>query len=100
MWTFLATEVMFFGGLFGGYAVYRSVSPESFALASRQLNVLLGSINTFFLLTSSLTMALAVNAGQMGDRKGQVRFLLLTMLLARPSSGSSPTSITRSTRKP
>ena len=81
MWTFLATEVMFFGGLFAGYAVYRTLNPESFALASRQLNVALGSINTFFLLTSSLTMALAVHAGQTSNRQGQVRFLLLTMLL-------------------
>ena len=82
MWTFLATEVMFFGGLFLGFSVYRFVDPEPFAIASRHLNVTLGTINTFVLLTSSLTMALVVRAGQTGDRKAQVRNLLLTMALA------------------
>src|SRR5436305_1535979 len=81
MWTFLATEVLFFGGLFGGYAVYRLTHPEAFIIGSRQLNVAAGTINTIVLLTSSLTMALAVHAGQTGNRKGQVRFLLLTLLL-------------------
>src|SRR5262249_21366989 len=82
MWTFLATEVMFFGGLFAAFCVYRFTDPRAFAIASRQLDVLMGTINTFVLLTSSLTMALAVRAGQLGDRKGQVRYLLLTILLA------------------
>lgn len=81
MWTFLATEVMFFGGLFTGYCVYRFTDPAAFALASRHLSVPLGSINTFVLLSSSLTVALAVHAGQTGNRKGQVRWLVLTMLL-------------------
>jgi len=82
MWTFLATEVMFFGGLFLGFVVYRFTDPQGFALASRQLDITLGTVNTFVLLTSSLSMALAVRAGQTGDRKGQVRFLLLTMAMA------------------
>jgi cytochrome c oxidase subunit 3 len=82
MWTFLATEVMFFGGLFAGFVVYRFTDPTAFALASRQLDIRLGTINTFILLTSSLTMALAVHAGQEGKAKGQVRYLLATMLLA------------------
>jgi cytochrome c oxidase subunit III len=81
MWTFLATEVMFFGGLICGFIVYRSVDFEAFAVASRELNVWCGGINTVVLLTSSLTMALAVHGGEVGDRKAQVRFLLLTMLL-------------------
>jgi cytochrome c oxidase subunit 3 len=81
MWTFLATEVMFFGGLIGGYAVYRSTSPHAWAAGAHQMSVPLGSINTFVLLTSSLTMALAVRAGQLGDRVWQVRYLLLTMVL-------------------
>jgi cytochrome c oxidase subunit 3 len=81
MWTFLATEVMFFGGLITGFIVYRAIAFESFALASRQLEPWAGGINTVVLLTSSLTMALAVHAGELGDRKGQVRYLLLTMLL-------------------
>jgi len=82
MWTFLATEVMFFGGLFASFCIYRFTDPHAFALASRHLDIVLGSVNTFVLLTSSLTMALAVRAGQEGDRKGQVLFLLLTMALA------------------
>jgi len=81
MWTFLATEVMFFGGLFAGFIVYRFTTPQAFALSSRQLSVLLGSINTAVLLTSSLTVALAVRAGQTGDRRLQVRFLLATIVL-------------------
>lgn len=83
MWTFLATEVMFFGGLFLGFCVYRFTdASHGFALASRQLDITLGTVNTFVLLTSSLTMALAVRAGQTGDRKGQVLFLTLTMVMA------------------
>jgi cytochrome c oxidase subunit 3 len=82
MWTFLGTEVMFFGGLFAGFSIYRFTEPEAFARACRHLDIVRGSINTFVLLTSSLTMALAVRSGQEGDRKGQIRNLLLTMLLA------------------
>ncbi|MHC5538473.1 cytochrome c oxidase subunit 3 family protein [Singulisphaera rosea] len=82
MWTFLATEVMFFGGLFGAFCVYRFTDSHSFSLASRQLDILWGTINTFVLLTSSLTMAFAVRAGQTADQKGQVRFLIATMILA------------------
>jgi cytochrome c oxidase subunit III len=81
MWTFLATEVMFFGGLITGFVVYRAIDFEAFAAASRGLNVWCGGINTVVLLTSSLTMALAVHGGEVGDRKAQVRFLLLTMFL-------------------
>src|SRR3954453_12257429 len=82
MWTFLATEVMFFGGLFAGFVIYRFTDPTAFSWACRGLDIWLGTINTFVLLTSSLTMALAVHAGQEGKAKGQVRYLLATMLLA------------------
>ena len=81
MWLFLATEVMFFGGLLTAYAVYRIGSPREVALASRQLNVTLGCINTVVLLTSSLTMALAVRAAQLRARVQLVQFLILTMVL-------------------
>jgi cytochrome c oxidase subunit III len=60
MWVFLVTEVMFFGGLFAAYTVYRILYPEAYLEGSRHMNVLLGTINTGFLLTSSFTMALAV----------------------------------------
>ena len=81
MWTFLATEVLFFGGLLCGFAVYRAIDFEAFALASRGLNAWCGGINTVVLLTSSLSMALAVHGGQTGNRKAQVRYLLITLLL-------------------
>jgi len=81
MWLFLATEVLFFGGLFLGYAVYRSKFPEAFATASHHLDLWLGGFNTMVLLTSSLTMVLAVHAAQTGHRKNIVRFLLATIAL-------------------
>src|SRR3954447_5572868 len=69
MWVFLATEVLFFGGLFAAYSVYRSWYPEAFAAASHEMIVWAGTLNTAVLITSSLTMALAVNAAQMGERR-------------------------------
>ena len=81
MWVFLGTEVMFFGGLFLVYSVYHFAYPEAFAEASRELNLTLGTINTFVLLFSSLTMALAVHSAQTDRKKALVTFLLLTILL-------------------
>jgi cytochrome c oxidase subunit 3 len=80
MWTFLATEVIFFGGLFVAYIVYRTTYPHAFALGSHHSTLLLGSINTAVLLTSSLTMALAVHAAQLGNRKRLLIFLSVTLL--------------------
>lgn len=81
MWVFLLTEIMFFGGMFTGYTVYRSAYATAFAEASNHLDIWLGSINTAVLICSSLTMALAVHSAQTGKRKVLVRFLLLTILL-------------------
>jgi cytochrome c oxidase subunit III len=81
MWIFLIGEVLFFGALFTAYMVYRYYYPDTFAEASRSLDVVLGTINTFILLTSSLTMALAVNAAQIDNRKLLVIFLVLTIIL-------------------
>ncbi len=81
MWIFLATEILFFGGMFLGYIVYRWLYPEAFALASQKMDLALGTINTAVLLTSSLTMALAVRAAQVGSRKGTVLLLVATMAL-------------------
>ena len=81
MWVFLAQEVMFFGGLFLAYLVYRSSYPAAFAEASHHLDVVLGAINTVILIGSSLTMALAVYCAQTGKRNLLVVFLLATMLL-------------------
>jgi cytochrome c oxidase subunit 3 len=81
MWVFLATEVLFFGGLFLGYAVYRSAYPAAFGEASRHLDVVLGSLNTAVLLCSSLTMAMAVHSAHLGVRKASIAFLTGTMAL-------------------
>ncbi len=81
MWVFLATEVLFFGGMFAGYLVYRVLYGEAFAEASHQMNLVLGTVNTAVLLCSSLTMALAVNAAGRGIRGRTVLFLLVTMVL-------------------
>jgi cytochrome c oxidase subunit 3 len=81
MWVFLATEVLFFGGLFAAYAVYRGKYPGAFAAASHELDVMLGTINTAVLIASSLTMALAVHAAQLGQRRLLMMFLTLTMVL-------------------
>ena len=82
MWTFLATEVMFFGGLFMGYIVYRHEYPHAFAVASKHTNLLYGTINTAILLTSSLWMALGVSAASEGNKKLLVWYLRLTILFA------------------
>jgi cytochrome c oxidase subunit 3 len=81
MWVFLATEVMFFGGLLTAYAVYRATAPREVALASEELNVLLGCINTVVLLGSSLTMAMAVRAAGLRAQRELVMWLVLTMVL-------------------
>jgi cytochrome c oxidase subunit 3 len=81
MWIFLATEVLFFGGLFASYTVYRNFYLPGFEAGSRHLDVTIGAINTAVLICSSLTMALGVRAAQMGRRKSLVAFLLGTMLL-------------------
>lgn len=80
MWLFLATEVLLFGGLFFGYAAYRAAYPDIFAEASQHLRMWLATANTAILLTSSLTMALAVHAAQHGNRKRLTILLVLTML--------------------
>lgn len=81
MWAFLIQEVMFFGGLFLAYAVYRASYPEAFAHGSHHLDVTLGAFNTAVLIASSLTMALAVHAAQTGHRAQLILFLFLTLLL-------------------
>jgi len=81
MWAFLATEVLFFGGVFTAYAVYRYWYPAAFAAGSDEQLVWVGAINTAVLLTSSLTMALAVQAAALGRRSALIRYLGLTILL-------------------
>jgi cytochrome c oxidase subunit III len=81
MWVFLATEILFFGGLFASYTIYRSKYPDEFALASRSLDLGLGTINTVVLICSSLTMAMAVYCSAAGKQKWIVPFLIFTIIL-------------------
>lgn len=80
MWTFLITEVLFFGGMFTAYAIYRSLYPEAFASTSAYMNVYIGGGNTMVLICSSLSMAMAVRAAQLSQYRTQVISLILTML--------------------
>jgi len=81
MWVFLLTEIMFFGGLFAGYSVYRSAYPEAFTEGSLHLDLVLGTVNTIVLIGSSLTMALAVRAAQLGDNRWVSNYLIGTLTL-------------------
>ena len=81
MWIFLVSEVMFFGGLFMAYSVYRLTHPQAFAQASAHMNILLGSINTAVMITSSFTMALAAHASQVGSVRRMNWLLVLTIAL-------------------
>ena len=79
MWIFLITEIMFFGGMFLAYTIYRSAYPEIFAVCSSSLNVYIGAANTVVLLCSSFTMVLAVRAAQLGRQSAIIVNLILTL---------------------
>ena len=81
MWSFLATEVLFFGGVFCSYAVYRHAYFEEFKAASHRLYDWIGLINTGVLLLSSLTAALAVRSAQLVQRKHLFWCLIATSIL-------------------
>jgi len=81
MWVFLVTEIMFFGALFTAYVVYRTLYPAAFAVASRALDITLGTLNTAVLLVSSFTMAVAVFGSQTGRRRLLVGGWALTIAL-------------------
>ncbi len=80
MWLFLVQEVMFFGGLFVVYTIYRSLYGDAFAAGSRTLDVTIGAVNTTVLLLSSFTMVMAVIGAKRGNRKMIVLGLILTIL--------------------
>jgi cytochrome c oxidase subunit 3 len=81
LWTFLASEIMFFGGLFIAYVVYRVAHAGEFRLGSMNEELALGTLNTFVLLTSSLSMAGAVLAAKAGNKRWLIRLLAVTWLL-------------------
>ncbi|MCI0664215.1 MAG: cytochrome c oxidase subunit 3 family protein [Acidobacteria bacterium] len=81
MWLFLLTEIMFFGGLFLAYTIYRTADPSGFTYGSSLLDVTLGGTNTVVLIVSSLTMAMAVHHSQLGNKKRLIQYLVLTLIL-------------------
>jgi len=82
IWLFLASEIMFFIAILGTYIILRSGSPELFSQHAAVLSKALAGVNTVVLIFSSLTMALAVDASQKGDRKRTIVCLCLTLLCA------------------
>ncbi len=82
MWIFLVTEVLMFGGLFVAYGILRGLYPEMVHEAHKLLAVKMGAINTVVLITSSLTMALAVSSTQKGQRDRAILYLVATFLFA------------------
>jgi cytochrome c oxidase subunit 3 len=81
MWTFLLTEILFFGGLFMAYMLYRIWYHDAFVAASSSITLVWGAVNTVVLIGSSLTMALAVRSAQTNQRMATVRWLVATMVL-------------------
>lgn len=82
MWIFLGTEVLFFGGLFAAYIIYRAWFPELYTLASEELNTLWGAVNTIVLIGSSLTVAMAIKSAQLNQKKNIAINLGITIALA------------------
>ena len=82
MWIFILTELLLFGGLFVAYTIFRVLNPDMFYNAHKQLDLALGTTNTIILITSSLTMALAVRSSQLNLRNRSILFLTSTIFLA------------------
>ena len=81
MWVFLVTEIMFFGGLFAAYLIYRNLYNPAFVIASSSIAISWGAANTAILICSSLTMAMAVHSAAVGARKLLIFFLVFTLVL-------------------
>jgi cytochrome c oxidase subunit III len=82
MWLFLLTEIMFFGGMFAAYLIYRNWYYPAFVAGSNTLSLPLGAANTFVLISSSFTMAMGVWCSEMKNRKGLILSLIGTLILA------------------
>jgi cytochrome c oxidase subunit III len=82
MWLFLFTELILFGGMFIVYAVYRFAHPEEFHLAAKELDRLVGTVNTIILLTSSMTVAMSITAIREGRKKFSMMLVTVTIILA------------------
>jgi cytochrome c oxidase subunit 3 len=82
MWIFLFTELFLFGGLFLVYAVFRAKYSEDFHSAATELNAFIGTMNTVFLLVSSMTVAMSITAVQKNQKKLAIFLIAVTLLLA------------------
>jgi len=82
IWLFIFTELLFFGGLFVTYAVYRHANVQAFHLAAMELDVAVGTINTVILLISSMTIAMATTSIQKKDKRTTLILIWITLLLA------------------
>lgn len=82
MWLFLFTELLLFGGLFIVYLVYRALNPDAFLLASFELSIPMGTINTVVLLTSSMTIAMSITALQKGKKELALYLMMATVAAA------------------
>lgn len=82
IWLFLGSEILFFGGLFAAYAVYRGNHPDMFAYGQYFLDWRLGGLNTLVLIGSSLSAAWSVRCAQLNNKRGLVLTLTLTLVLA------------------
>lgn len=81
IWLFLFTELLLFGGLFFIYSVYRFMHQADFHIAAKEMNIIIGTLNTVILLTSSLTMALSITAIQRNNKKLSIILQIVTILL-------------------
>ncbi len=81
MWVFLVNETLFFGALIFTYFLYRMTYPQEFAAAAKDAVLWCGSVNLVILLTSSLTIVLAINAAAQGKRQQMIRWLVVTLAL-------------------
>ena len=101
MWVFLVTEIMFFGGLFMAYLMYRWANPSAFQEASAHLNKAWGGANTVILIVSSLTMAMAVRSAQTSAKpKTQVVWLVATMFFGTAFLGVKVDRVHRQVHAP
>ena len=95
MWIFLATEILFFGGLFLTYTINRHTYADVFAFSSRTIDLKWGAINTVVLIGSSLTMAMSVWSAQVGKKKLVTLFLILTLVLGQRLPGHQGHRVSR-----
>ena len=100
MWVFLVTEIMFFGGMFLAYTLYRYQYPGAFVSASNHLDITLGAVNTAVLIVSSFTMAMAVYSTQVGRQRATIICLILTMILGATFLGIKAVEYKQKVQRP